>query len=136
MEHQGAGESVAIGFIVTLGLLALLSFLFFIPLLGLLFLFVLSPYMAGFAGAKYVSGRNGVWVAGSAAFFWSLSLAFVLPPVFTMPMNMDVSWGMLEIFVISLLLASNVFFCILGARARGESGSPKAITGAWDENHY
>ncbi|MCK5561918.1 MAG: hypothetical protein KAJ51_15065, partial [Thermoplasmata archaeon] len=76
---EGAGEPGSVrverfdkAFIISLALIALLTLLIFIPLIGPFMVLTLVPYIACNLGCRYVSRRNGVQVGILIGIIWSI----------------------------------------------------------------
>jgi hypothetical protein len=120
MEEDEIEENFFKALLVTIGYLALFTLLIFIPLVGFVMAFTIGSYIAGYRGGRYsVDWRK---VGLFAAVIWSIILViiFILLVGIVSPFSYDIKIGGWEVVFICLLLALNIIFCVLGAKARFE----------------
>jgi hypothetical protein len=117
MRTDEVEEDFLKAILVTIGYMALFSLFIFIPLIGFVIAISLGAYIAGYRGAKYsVNWRKMGLIA---ALIWStIFVVICLIIVVALPFNFDITIGGLEIAIICIPYASNIIFCVLGARAR------------------
>ena len=120
-------------FLISLGLIALLSLLVFIPVLGPLFLLTLVPYLSCNIGCKYVGRRNGVQVGLLVGILWSI-IEYNLIVQFLNQIKIAVGEAAiktnLDLFLILLIFVANIVLCMIG----GYTGGAKFdLTEAKDE---
>lgn len=120
-------------FALSLGLIALLSLLIFIPLIGPLLGLTLVPYLACDRGCRYVKSRNGIHVGFMVGIVWSSIELYIL---FQALESIKVSLGDPGIFtvtdmaVIVTIYVATTIFCIIGGYTGGSKfGMVKAKKG-------
>lgn len=109
-------------FIISLGLIALLSLLIFIPFLGPVMLLSVIPYMSCNIGCRYVSKRNGIQVGILLGIIWSIVECYLLFQ-FLKEVMISVSEPAIrtnvDVFIIVLIFTANLIFCIIGGYTGG-----------------
>lgn len=109
-------------FLISLGLIALLSLLVFIPILGPLLLLTLVPYLSCNIGCKYVGRRNGVQVGLLVGILWSI-IEFNLIVQFLNQIKIAVGEAAiktnLDLFLIVLIFVANIVLCMIGGYTGG-----------------
>jgi len=117
-------------FLISLGLIALLSLLVFIPVLGPLLLLTLVPYLSCNIGCKYVSRRNGVQVGLLVGILWSI-IEFNLIVQFLNQIKIAVGEAAiksnLDLFLIVLIFIANIVLCIIGGYTGGTKFEMKEL---------
>jgi len=118
MKEEVIEDDFFKGFLVTLGYLALLSLLIFIPGIGFIIVPTIGAYVAGYRGGRY----SGEWkkVSIIAAIIWSTIylILIIWIGISMFPLGYDIEIGTGEIALISISYALFIIFCLLGARAR------------------
>jgi hypothetical protein len=109
-------------FAISLGLIALLSLLFFIPLIGPIMGLTLVPYLACNRGCRYVTKANGLQVGILVGAIWSIIevyLMFQILDYVSISVSPPGIITGLDITVIILLFTANLIFCMLGGITGG-----------------
>lgn len=118
MKEEVIEDDFFKAFLVTLGYLALLSLLIFIPGIGFIMAPTIGAYVAGYRGGRY----SGEWkkVSIIAAIIWSsifvILMIWIGSSIF--PLGYDIKIGIAEITLICIPYVLFIIFCLLGARAR------------------
>ncbi len=111
------------GFFKALLLMALLTFVLFIPVMGPFLLFSVVPYTAGYYGGRHVLKKDGLLIGVLVGFIWSLAqfyiIFFVVLRQFGLIGQVDFS-GTYEMLLIFAAFFANTFFCGLGGWRGGE----------------
>jgi hypothetical protein len=109
-------------FVISLGLIALLSLLIFIPGLGPVMLLSVIPYVSCNIGCRYVSKRNGIQVGILIGIIWSIVECYLLFQ-FLREVMISVSEPAIrtsvDVFIIILIFTANLIFCIIGGYTGG-----------------
>lgn len=123
-------------FLISLGLIALLSLLVFIPVLGPLLLLTLVPYLSCNIGCKYVSKRNGVQVGLLVGILWSI-VEYNIIVQFLNQIKIAVGEAAiktnLDLFLIVLLFIANIVLCIIGGYTGGTKFEANELKDELDE---
>lgn len=107
---------------LSLGLIALLSLLVFIPVLGWLLCLTLVPYLACNLGCRYVSKRNGIQVGILIGIVWSIIELYILFQILTIIKISLANPGIysgLDMAIIILIFIANILFCMFGGYTGG-----------------
>ena len=104
--------------LVTIGYMALFTLFIFIPLIGFVIAISLGAYWAGYKGANYSVDWRKLGII--AAVIWStiFIMIFLFLVIPSLPFDYDIKIGGWEIAIICIPYASNMLFCVLGARTR------------------
>jgi hypothetical protein len=109
-------------FIISLALIALLTLLIFIPLIGPLMVLTLVPYIACNRGCRYVSRRNGVQVGILIGAIWSIIEIYILFNILAM-VSISVTEPAiktsLDVLILVLIFCANLIFCMVGGYTGG-----------------
>jgi hypothetical protein len=118
-------------FLASLGIFALFSLIIFIPLIGPLMVVTLIPYFACSRGCKFVTKRNGIQVGILVGMIWSLIEIYLLFRFLTL-IKISVAEPAiitnLDIFIIFILILSNLIFCVIGGYVGGAEFEKKLKT--------
>jgi hypothetical protein len=109
-------------FLLSLGVIALLTLTIFIPVFGPLMVATLVPYLACSIGCRYVDKHNGIQVGILIGILWSiveLYLIFQILSQIPISLNDPVIKERADYFVISMLFASNILFSAIGGYSGG-----------------
>lgn len=104
--------------LITIGYMALFSLFIFIPLIGFMIAITLGAYVAGYRGGNYSVDWRKVGLLAGVIWSTIFILLFILIVMAALPFSYDITIGGWEIFLICIPYASNILFCVLGARAR------------------
>ncbi len=118
MKQDEVEDDFLKALLISIGYMALFSLFIFIPLIGFIIAISLGAYVAGYRGAKYSVNWRKLGLI--AALIWSTIFVFIVLFIVmpALPFNFDVKIGGLEIAIICIPYASNIVFCVLGARAK------------------
>jgi hypothetical protein len=109
-------------FMVSVGLLALLSLLFFIPLLGPLMGLSLAPYFACNRGCRHVNSKNGLQLGFMMGVLWSVIELFLLFQILNFVKIAVTEPGVhtiVDIAIIVFVFMANIIFCTIGGYTGG-----------------
>ncbi len=121
-EDKALVERFDKAFLISLGLIALLSLLIFIPLIGPALALSLVPYLACNRGCRYVGKRNGLQVGFLVGFVWAIIELYILFQIlgqFKMSVAGPGIQTNLDIVIIGVLFIANIIFCMIGGYTGG-----------------
>jgi hypothetical protein len=118
VSTQESEEDFLKALLVTIGYMALFTLFIFIPLIGFVIAVSLGAYWAGYKGGNYSVDWRKLGII--AAVIWStiFVMIFLFLVIPLLPFDYDIQIGGWEIAIICIPYASNMLFCVLGARAR------------------
>jgi hypothetical protein len=118
MRESDIEENFTKALLITIGYMALLTLLIFIPLIGPVLALTFGPYIAGYSGGRY----SVAWrlLGLTAAIIWSsiFVLIFLFITLEALPFSYPLQIGGFEIAIICIPYILNIIFCVLGARAK------------------
>jgi hypothetical protein len=109
-------------FIISLGIIAILSLLAFIPILGPLLALTLVPYLACNLGCKYVNKMNGAQVGIIVGILWSIveiNLLLQILSFVTISVGKPVIKESIDYLIIFTIFILNIIFCMIGGYTGG-----------------
>ncbi len=109
-------------FVISLVIIAILSLLAFIPILGPLLALTLVPYLACNVGCKYVNKMNGAQVGILVGILWSIIEINVLLQILsyvTISVSEPVIKQSIDYLIISIIFILNIIFCTIGGYTGG-----------------
>ncbi len=109
-------------FAISLGLIALFSFLLFIPILGPVMELSLVPYLACNRGCRYVDRKNGLQVGLLIGIIWSTIVVYIMLQLLDVVSLAVTEPGIKTIedsIIIITIFTCNILFCMLGGYTGG-----------------
>lgn len=125
-EPEETEERYDKAFFVTLGLIALLSLLIFIPGIGFILVLTLAPFIAGYFGSKYVTKKDGIQIGVIIGIIWTAIELFI---IFQIAKSMNMSliepgiYSAFDAFIIFLVFCLTAIFCGIGGWVGGREVS-------------
>jgi hypothetical protein len=115
-------------FLFSLGLIALLTLLFFIPIIGPFIGLTFVPYISCNLGCKYVQRRNGLQVGALVGLLWSIVEVYMLFQILTF-IKISVAdpgiYSNLDMAIIVAIFTTNLLFCMIGGYTGGAKFNKK-----------
>lgn len=111
---------------LSLGLIAIMSLLFFIPIIGPFIGISFVPYLACNLGCRHVQRNNGLQVGFLVGLLWSIIEIYLLFQILNIVRISVTDPGIytnLDLAIIIIVFIANIFFCMIG----GYSGGRKFI---------
>jgi hypothetical protein len=109
-------------FFMSLLLIAALSFLIFIPIIGPYLALTFVPYFACSRGCRYVSKRNGIQVGLLVAILWSIIEVLILFQFLSYVGLSLAEPGIhtsIDVAILIAIFTSNMLFCAIGGFSGG-----------------
>jgi hypothetical protein len=105
-------------FLIAIGVFAIFFPVVFVPVVGLVIVLTLGPYLAGYQSGKYINKKDGILIAVIAGVIWSLVEIWIL---FSILGSLDLAvakpgiYTGLDWIIVIFLIFMNVLFCSIGS---------------------
>jgi hypothetical protein len=109
-------------FAFSLGLIAILSLTFFIPIVGPIMGLTFVPYLACNLGCRYVQRSNGIQVGLLVGVLWAIIELYILFQILTIVKISVAEPGIytdIDLVIIVFIFLSNIIFCMIGGYTGG-----------------